>query len=113
MNLVNDCYNFLMSKFGHIDIKGSLYIAELCAYRVEDANFKYIDAYNDIAEKYNTNPDAIERSIRYYITTIIGDTSLATVCDVLEYNVEAGRTTIKVTEFVPLLRKKMIGVLVQ
>lgn len=108
--MVNDCYDFLMSKFGHVDIKGSIYIAELCAYKVEDNMFKYADAYDVIAHKYNTNPNAIERSIRYYITTIVKDSSLATVCDVLDYNINATKTTLKVTEFVPLLRKKLIGI---
>lgn len=108
--MVNECYNFLISTFGHIDIKGGLYISELCAYRIEDSNFKYADAYDEIAEKYKTNRNAIERSIRYYITTIIHDSSLATVCDALDYNLNQNRTTLKVTEFVPLVKKKLVGI---
>lgn len=108
--MLNDCYDFLLRNFGHVDIKGCVYIAELCTFRVEDSTFKYSDAYDIIASKYGTNRNAIERSVRYYITTIISDSSLASVCDTLDYRPGTDKTTLKITEFVMLLRKKLVGI---
>lgn len=108
--MLNNCYDFLMQNFGHVDIKGCIYIAELSTFRVEDSAFKYSDAYDIIASKYNTNRNAIERSVRYYITTIIGDSSLASICDTLDYRVPPDKTTLKITEFIMLLRKKLVGI---
>lgn len=104
--MMTDCYNFLISNFGHIDIKGSLYIAELVDFNITSNQFKYAIAYDMLAEKYDTNAGAIERSIRHYITTIVNDSSLATVCDKLDYPVP-NNDTLKISEFIPLLKKKL------
>lgn len=105
--MVNKCYDFIISNFGHVDIKGSLYIAELVNCNIESSSFKYGQAYEIIADKYDTNPDAIERSIRHYITTIMSEMSLEKVCEVLDYPVIPNKTTLRITEFVPLLKRKL------
>lgn len=105
--MVDECYDYLISNFGHIDIKGSLYIAELTNFNLEFQQFRYSDAYEIIADKYETNPRAIERSIRHYITTVIDDLSLATVCDILDYTITDNKTTLRISEFVPLIKRKV------
>lgn len=106
--MVNKCYDFLISNFGHVDIKGSLYIAELVNCNIESSQFKYGQAYDIIADKYDTNASAIERSIRHYITTVMDDLSLAKVCEVLDYPMNGDdKITLKITEFVPLLKRKL------
>lgn len=99
------CYNFLMENFGHVDINGALYIAELCEYDLTKDRFG--KAYEVLADKYDTTTSAIERSVRYYIATIVEDNTLAIVCDILNYKLNTSKNTLKVREFVPLLQRKI------
>lgn len=106
--MVNICYDFLISNFGHIDIQGALYLAELVNFDIDSKAFHYGDAYSIIADKYDTGVSAIERSIRHYITTIIEDKTLQGICDIFEYPItRTDKVSLKITEFVPLLRKKI------
>lgn len=106
--MVNQCYDYLISNFGHIDIQGSLYLAELVNFNIDSKEFHYGEAYSIIADKYDTTSSAIERSIRHYISTIIEDKSLETICEMFDYPItRTDRISLKISEFVPLLRKKI------
>lgn len=100
-------YDFLVEKFGRIDIKGVKYIASMCNLDIDAGDFNYTDAYKSVGEKYGIGSASVERSIRYYIETIIKEKGLNTVCSILRYNIQDDKTTLKVSEFVPLLKLRV------
>lgn len=95
-------YEQLLSTFGHADVIGAKYLAELLA-MTDDSYLNY--KYEQIGYAYGVSAVAVARGIQHYMYLIHNDMAVEELADMLSYKIQEGKKNLNLTELIVLLRR--------
>lgn len=95
-------FDYLLRTFGGINMSGLGALAYTLEHYTKPSDVMNI--YRQYAEEVHSTVGAVERSVRTYFKRILTDYTLDDLSMMLNYSFRPNQTTIKASEFIPILK---------